>query len=145
MSNQSSKSNLIIVIFIILAAALLIQFGTVQTVVAQSGCVDPFTGAQCTDTPPSCGLPGLPPCNNPPANTATAVIIYPTRPPIPTTTATPMSATSPPLPPPLPPSPHSHPGLLPLPLLQPSHPLSHLSLSPPQSQHPSRGLSRRWC
>jgi hypothetical protein len=91
LSNQSSKSNLVIVIFIfiILAAALLIQFGTVQTVVAQSGCVDPFTGAQCTDTPPSCGLPGLPPCNNPPADTATAVIIYPTRPPIPTATATP--------------------------------------------------------
>jgi hypothetical protein len=91
MSNQSSRSNLFIVLFIIviLSAALLFQFGAVQTVTAQTGCVDPFTGAQCTDTPPTCGLPGLPPCNNPPADSPTAVIIYPTRPPIPTATATP--------------------------------------------------------
>jgi hypothetical protein len=89
--NQSSKSNLIVVlfIFIILAAALLFQFGAAQTVVAQTGCVDPFTGAQCTDTPPTCGLPGLPDCGgNPPSNSPTAVVIYPTRPPVRTATTT---------------------------------------------------------
>ncbi len=94
MRNQSSKFNSIPMLFIIaiLSAVLVIQFGAIQTVAAQTDCVDPFTGAQCTPTSPgpTCGLPGLPPCNNPPpADTATAVIIYPTRTPLPSATSTP--------------------------------------------------------
>jgi len=72
----------------LLFAVILFQAFSVTPVAAQTApCVDPFTGAACTPTPPpNCGLPGLPPCGNPPANTPTKVFIYPTRPPLPTST-----------------------------------------------------------
>ena len=91
MRSQSSRSKLFIAlfIFIILAAALVFQFGAAQTVGAQTSCVDP-SGLPCTPTPtsPTCGLPGLPDCGGPPTNTPTAVIIVPTNTPVPTATDT---------------------------------------------------------
>jgi len=71
-----------------LFAVILFQAFSVTPVAAQTApCVDPFTGAACTPTPPpNCGLPGLPPCGNPPDNTPTRVVVYPTRPPRPTST-----------------------------------------------------------
>ena len=81
MNNQTSRSKLITALFIvvILTTVLLFQFGAVQAVRGQT----------------DCGLPGQPPCDNPPANSPTAVIIYPTRPPAPTATFTPTVTVTP--------------------------------------------------
>ena len=86
-------------VFILLLLVLIImQASGAAPVSAQTlPCVDPATGAECTPTPPSptCGIPGLPPCDNPtaipptdiPANTPVPVFIPPTF--TPTVTITP--------------------------------------------------------
>ena len=93
--NLGSVISLSAVFIMVFLAAILIPAFNPAPVAAQTApCVDPFTGAACTPTPPpNCGYPGLPPCNNPPDNTPTRVVVYPTRPPRPTSTPSP-TATS---------------------------------------------------
>jgi hypothetical protein len=94
--NLSAVLSVSSIFSLLVLAVLIIQASLAVPVAAQTQpCVDPLTGAQCTPTQPSpnCGLPGLPACDNPPANPApTRVVIYPTRPPLPTSTPSPTSS-----------------------------------------------------
>jgi hypothetical protein len=89
--NLRSALSISSVFFLIVLAVIIFQAFTAVPVAAQTtSCVDPFTGAECTPTPPpNCGLPGLPPCGRPHSNTPTRVFVYPTRPPVPTSTSSP--------------------------------------------------------
>ncbi len=48
-------------------ASLLVLFSSIDVAHAQTDCIDPATGAPCTPTPgPTCGVAGMPPCEQPP-------------------------------------------------------------------------------
>ena len=88
----SFGSAFVFLTFIVIIAQIL----TATPVAAQTaGCVDPFTGAECTPTPvpPTCGIPGTPPCESSSTSTPTVKYVRPTL--TPTATASPTPTNTP--------------------------------------------------
>jgi hypothetical protein len=89
MDGQKMRSTLALGRSLLLVGLVVMILGFQSTPASAQtgGCVNPLTGAACTDTPgPTCGLPGLPACNNPPPEIPT---VRPTPRPTFTRTATP--------------------------------------------------------
>jgi hypothetical protein len=81
---------------------ILLQIFTATPVAAQTSdpCIDPFTGGYiCTFTPPPppprCGVPGTPPCGDPPTSIPTVKYVRPTLTPTSTSSPTPTSTSTP--------------------------------------------------